>query len=88
MSRVSVRAFRKLGGEWLAHRNGMGAWFYTGSLDGHAYEVRSYAHFSPRYDGDDDNFTVLWHTTRDGVPWGCPTSYPVEQIRDARKATP
>lgn len=81
MSRVGVRAFRKLGGTWEAHRNGMGSWYYTGNLNGHAYEVRAYAHFAPRFDGDDEGFDVLWHTTRDGKPWGYATRYPVEQIQ-------
>lgn len=81
MSLVSVRALRKLGGTWEAHRNGMGSWYYTGSLNGHAYEIRAYAHLSPRFDGDDENFDVLWHTTRDGKAWGYATRYPVEQLR-------
>jgi len=81
VSRVGVRAFRKLGGTWEAHRNGMGSWYYTGTLDGHSYDVRAYAHFAPRFDGDDDGFEVLWHTTRDGKPWGYATRYPVEQIQ-------
>lgn len=80
MSHVTLRAFRKLGGTWTAHRTGMGSWYYTGELDGHTYEVRGFAHLAPRFDGDDDSFELLWHTTRDGQPWGFATRYPVEQI--------
>lgn len=85
MSRVGVRAFRKLGGTWEAHRNGMGSWYYTGTLDGHAYEVRAYAHIAPRFDGDDEGFDVLWHTKRDGQSWGYATRYPVEQIKEGAR---
>lgn len=58
----------------------MGSWYYTGELNGHSYEVRAYIHLTPRYDGDDEGFVILWHTTKDGQPWGCPTTYPVEQV--------
>jgi hypothetical protein len=84
MNRVNIRAFRKLGGTWQPHRNGMGGWYYTGELEGHTYEVRAYAHFAPRFDGDDDSFEILWHTTRDGKPWAFATRYPAEQIMKAR----
>lgn len=80
---MKIRELRKLGGTWEAHRNGMGSWFYTGTLNGHAYEIRAYAHHSPRFEGDDESFTVLWHTTRDGKPWGYATHYPVDQLQGA-----
>lgn len=85
-TKVGIGAFRKLGGRWEAHRNGMGTFYYTGELGGHTYEVMSYAHYAPRWDGDDGDgaFTVLWHTTRDGKPWGYATLYPVEQIQEAQ----
>lgn len=83
MNRVSIRTLRALGGTWVAHRNGMGSFYYTGELNGHTYEVRAYSHFSPRFDGDDDSFIVLWHITRDGEPFGFATAYPVELIKEA-----
>lgn len=82
MSKVSIRGFRKLGGTWEAHRNGMSSWSYTGDFQGHSYEVRAYAHIDPRFDGDDDSFTVLWHTYRDGKPWGVPTTNPIMMIAE------
>lgn len=84
--RVGIKRLRQLGGDWTAHRNGLGRWYYTGTLHGHTYEIRAYAHFAPRYEGDDDNYEVLWHTTRDGVPWGYATRYPVELVECGHEA--
>ena len=81
MGDVSIMRFRKLGGTWTAERNGW-VWVYRGVLDGHTYTVRSYAHAAPQYDGDDDSFVTLWHTERDGKPWGFPTTDPVVMIAE------
>lgn len=75
-----IKRLRKLGGQWAAQRNGMGGWWYSGSLNGKEVELRAYSHFAPRYDGDDDSFVTLWHTTIDGKPFGAATAFPVEQM--------
>ena len=76
-----IKRLRALGGTWVAERTGsFGNWRYSGSYGGAAWDVRSYAHLAPRYDGDDETFVVRWHIERNGVPWGYPTSDPVTAI--------
>lgn len=77
-----IAALRSLGGRWSARRQGFGSWAYEGSLDGCRYDILRYAHYAPRFDGDDDSFVCLWHVKRDGEPFGVPTRDPAFMLRE------
>ena len=81
-----IRELRKLGGRWVAERQGFGVYIYRGEWLGSAWEIRSYAHLSPGYDGDDESYAVRWHITKDGVPWGFQCNDPAYQLMAARAA--
>ena len=72
-----IKELRKLGGEWTVKRKSFGTYSYHGKIDGNTYELNSYAHFTPMFDGDDDSFTIYWHITKNGRDFMWPTENPV-----------
>jgi len=78
-----IKELRELGGEWKAERQNFGTYVYEGSWNGSKYEIRSYAHLAPQYEGDDETFSVYWHITKDGESFGYPTKDPVAFLREA-----
>lgn len=72
-----IKDLRRLGGTWTAERYGFGVYVYHGNWKGAKWKIQSFAHMAPRFDGDDDNFKVLWHITKNGEPVGFPSKDPV-----------
>lgn len=77
-----ISDLRKLGGKWKARLVSFGTHAYYGTLNGDEYEVRSYAHMAPQYDGDDETFQTLWHVTRNGEPFGHPSGDPAFMLKE------
>ncbi len=72
-----IKKLRSLGGEWTAKRKSFGTYSYHGKIDKDIYELNSYAHFTPRFDGDDDSFTAYWHIIKNGKEFMWPSEDPV-----------
>ena len=62
-----IKALRKAGcGNWKAIRVNFGVYEYHGLYLGNKYVIKSFFHFSPLFDGDDDSFETLWHIYKNG----------------------
>lgn len=64
--KINIKSLRQLGGTWRAIQCGFGNYWYEGIIGNDTFEVKSYAHLAPRYDGDDDSFVIKWHTYKNG----------------------
>lgn len=78
-----IKRLRALGGDWTAERIGFGYYRYRGTWLGSSWELQSYAHLAPQFDGDDETFESMFHIYRDGTLFEHPTSDPVFLMRCA-----
>lgn len=72
-----IKALRKFGGEWKAVQINFGTYEYHGLLLNDQYTIKSFAHFTPLFDGDDDSFTTLWHVYKNNKEVLWPTQDPI-----------
>lgn len=72
-NKVSIKDLRKIPNTtWKAIKSNFGTYYYIGSYQNLALELKSYAYLSPRYDRDDDSFETKWVLYVDNKPVSFP----------------